>query len=204
MINAHTLKPIFAVTLKDPRAAAEKVIALRLPTQILWMVLTLISVVTSLIFAALLQATPLPQDEIGRLVQSSPVYDSPLIFALTQWARVVPTAFMLYFVGRALGGQGTLAEILAVITWLQAVSFVLLAGLIFLGLAIPLLSSLGTLVFFGWWLWAMIMFLDAAHDFGNPFKAAGVLVLSVIGVLIGLSIAMGIIAAIFVGIFGAP
>lgn len=201
-MNSETLKPLFALTLQDPRGAAERVIALHLPTQTLWLALSLISVVTSLIFSILLQAAPLPPGELGALVQSSPGYQSPLIFALMQWGRVVISVFMLYYVGRAMGGQGSLADVLSVITWLQAVSFVLIAGLSLIGLAIPFLSSLGMLVFLCWWVWAITSFLDAAHGFGNPFKALGVLLISVIGVLIGVSIAMGVIGGIFIGLTG--
>jgi hypothetical protein len=83
---------------------------------------------------------------------------------------------------------------------LQVVTFVLLAGVFILGFALPLLSSLAMMAMFVWWLWAVVSFIDVAHGFGNPFKAAAVLVISVLGTLIGLGFVFGVIASVVMGV----
>lgn len=201
-MNTAALKPLFVLTLRNPREAAGMIVAMRLPSQALWLALSLVSVLTSLIFTALLHAAPMPQDEIGQLLASSPGYNSPLIFALLQWGRAVLSIFVLYWVGKTFGGLGELVDVLGVMTWLQVVTFVLVGGLFVVGLVLPALSSLGMLVVFGWWLWAVVCFLDVAHRFDSAFKAFGVLIVSIFGVLIGLSIFLGVIGGIVVGTAG--
>ncbi|WP_420555909.1 Yip1 family protein [Roseovarius sp.] len=202
-MNAAVLKPLFATTIRDPRVGAEQVIALRWPVQALWIALSLISVVTSALVAALVQAAPMPEGDLGRMLEASPVYSSPLLFAGMQWARAVFSVFMLFWIGRALGGRGTVPDVLAVVTLLQAVSFVLVAGFTILGLFVPFVSSLGLLVFLVWWMWAVSNMLDVAHAFDSPLKAFGVMIVAIFGVLIGLSIIMGVIGGIAGGFTGA-
>ena len=202
-MSETVLKPLLVTTIRDPRRGAERVLALQWPVQALWIALSLISVVTSAVVAALVQAAPMPEGELGRLLQASPVYSSPLVFAVMQWARAVFSVFMLFWIGRALGGRGTVPEVLAVVTLLQAVSFLLVAGFTILGLILPFVSSLGLLVFFVWWLWAVSNMLDVAHGFDSPLKAFGVMVIAIFGVLIGLSIFMGVIGGLAGGTTGA-
>ncbi len=196
------LMPLLTTTVRAPRDGAARILALNLPAQALWIALTLVSVVTSGVVAALVQAAPLPQGELGAMVAASPVYSSPLIFAVMQWGRAVLSVFMLFWLGRALGGRGQVVDVLAVVTLLQAVSFLLVAGLTILGLLLPFTSSLGVLVLIVWWMWAFSNALDVAHGFDSPLKAFGVMIMSVFGVLIGLSIFMGIIGGVAVGLTG--
>lgn len=203
VMNTAALKPLFVQTLQNPREAAGQVLRAGVPTQALWIALSLVSVVSSLILAALLRAGPLPAGDLGELVAQSPAYNAPLIFAMMQWGRVVLSVFMLFWVGRMLSGQGELRDVLAVVTWLQVVSFVVVAGLSVLGLLIPILSSLGMLAFFLWWLWALACFVDMAHRFDSPLKAIGVLVVSIVGVILGLAIIMAVIGGILGGLVGA-
>jgi len=192
-------KALFVLTLKAPRDGAQQVLSLNVPAQALWMALSLVSIVTSMIFAGLLQLAPMPQDEMGDLVRTMPAYDAPLIFALLQWARAVVTVFVLFWVGRVFGGTGQLGDVLAIVTWLQAVTFALMLGIVVLGALVPFVSSLLILVMVVWWVWAVVSSLDVAHGFESMVKAAAVLIVSVVGVTIGLSIFIGVVASVFVG-----
>jgi hypothetical protein len=192
-------KALFVLTLKAPRDGAQKVLSLNVPAQALWMALSLVSIVTSMIFAGLLQLAPMPQDEMGDLVRTMPAYDAPLIFALLQWARAVVTVFVLFWVGRVFGGTGQLGDVLAIVTWLQAVTFALMLGIVVLGALVPFVSSLLILVMVVWWVWAVVSSLDVAHGFESMVKAAAVLIVSVVGATIGLSIFIGVVASVFVG-----
>ncbi len=195
-------KPLFVLTLKSPRAAARQILAMDLPPQALWLALSLVSVLTSLIFSGLLQMAELPEGDMGEMARGSPGYSSPLIFALMQWGRAVLSIFVLLWVGQTLGGQGRLVDVLAVITWLQVVGFCVILALSVAGLILPFVTTLGFFAFFVWWLWAVVGFLDEAHGFNSPIKAFGVLLMSVLGVLIGLSIFMGAVLSLFAGLTG--
>lgn len=199
MMVASDLKGLFVQTVKAPREGVQQVLSLNLSAQVLWMALTLVSVVTSIILAGLLQVAPLPQDDVGNLMRTMPAYDAPIIFALMQWARAVVTVFILYWAGRMFGGTGRLVDVLAVITWLQAVTFTLMLGIGVLGVVLPFVSSILIFAMVVWWLWAVTSSLDVAHGFDNMMKAAAVLIVSVIGATIGLSIFFGVMASVFVG-----
>ena len=190
------LKSLFGETIRSPREAGERIIAMGLPIQALWIALSLVSVVTSLVFSGLMQIGSLPDDQFGQIMSASPAYSAPLVFALMQWARAIVSVFVFYWVGRILGGRGPLEDVLAVLALLQAVTFVLMVGLLITGLVLPFLTSLAILAAFIWWLWAITALLDVAHGFENMFKATGVLILSVLGVTVGMSIFFGAVAGL--------
>jgi len=199
-VNTLNLKQLFIQTLKAPSEAGVQVVALHLPIQGLWLALSLVSVVTSLIFAALMQLVPMGEDQFSGLMQASPAHSAPLVFAFLQWARAVVSVLVIYWVGRMMGGTGQLRDVLAVMAWLQAVTFVLMVGLVIMGAILPMLSSLMILAMVIWWVWAIVSLLNVAHEFDSMFKAGGVLIVSLLGVTVGMSIFFGAVSALFVGV----
>ena len=204
-MSFELIKGLFVLTLKQPGVAAARIIAMHLPSQALWMLLSLISIITSLILAGVIQASmnsPAVPPELKTYFGTIPGHDSPLLFALLRWVQAVMVIFVLFWVGKSLGGRGELGDVLAAMTLLQAVSFVVIFAISFVGMVLPVLPGLALLVFIFWLIWAVIMMLDAAHGFDNPFKSFGVLILSVFGVILGLSLFTGMIAGLFSG-FGS-
>lgn len=201
-MNAAIFKPLIGLTLRNPREGAAQVIAMNLPVQALWMMLTVISIISSLALSVTLQAalsTPELNEQVRLYFETIPGSNAPLLFAVIRLAQVVILVYVLFWVGRAMGGLGRLGDVLAVMTLLQIVSFLVLTVLFLLGLVISVLPSLGVLVFMIWLLWATIGVLDVAHGFGNPGKALGVLLVSLLGAIVGLSLLMGVLSAVFLG-----
>ncbi|MFO7771541.1 YIP1 family protein [Roseovarius gahaiensis] len=198
-MNTVNIKQLFVLTLKAPKEAGAQVLALDLPIRGLWLALSLVSVVTSIIFASLMQLAPMGEDQFSDLMRTSPAHSAPLVFALLQWARAVVSVLVIYYVGRMMGGTGQLRDVLAVMAWLQAVTFVLMVGLVIMGAILPMLSSLVILAMVIWWVWAIVSLLNVAHGFDSMFKAGGVLIVSLLGVTVGMSIFFGAISALFVG-----
>jgi len=199
-MTAAQLVSLFTLTLRNPREAGQHILNLRLPAQALWIGLSLVSVMTSLVFSGLMRVSPLPEDQFGQIMAGSPAYSAPLVFALMQWGRAIATVFVFFWIGRMLGGRGPLEDVLAVLTWLQAVTFVLMLGLLVGGLVLPFLTSLMILAAFVWWVWAVTSLLDVAHGFESMIKSVGVLILSLLGVTIGLSLVFGAVAGLFMGV----
>lgn len=189
-------RALFRLTLTNPRAAGALVIAMNLPMQGLWLALMLVSVVLSLLVSAVFHTMPLPPDEAGALIRMSPAYQAPLLFALINWGQSVISVFVLHWIGRSFGGQGELADLLAVMIWLQVVSIVLAVALFLLGLVLPLVGALLILATFVWGLWATVSLVDAAHRFDNLFKAALVCIVA----LAAFSIGMMMISAVIGGL----
>lgn len=198
-MNSAAFAPIFRLSLQNPREAAKHVIAIGLPERALWIALSLVVVLTSLVMSGLMQVAPLQDDELSQVLALSPVYNYPLVLTAIRLGQAVLAVFVLFWVGRALGGQGSKQDILGVLTLLQIVSFVLLTGISVVSMIFPLLSFVALVTFIGWLLWSVLTYVDEAHEFDNMFKATGVVLVSVIGVIIGMSLFLGLLSGLFVG-----
>ncbi len=198
-MNSAVFAPIFRLSLQNPREAAKHVIAMGLPERALWLAMSLVVVLTSLVMSGILQAVPLPDDEISQVLTASPGYNSPLLLTGIRLAQAVLAVYVLFWVGRALGGQGSKQDILGVLTLLQVVSFVLLTGITIVSLVFPLLSLVAFLTFVGWLLWSVLTYVDEAHEFDNLFKATGVVLVSVVGIIVGMSFLLSLLGGLFLG-----
>ena len=93
-------------TLRNPREAGARVIALQFPLQALWIALGLGSLLMSLMASSLSHVAPLPSDETGDLIRMMPYYRTPLVFAIASWIQAVFTVFALFWVGRVVWWAG--------------------------------------------------------------------------------------------------
>lgn len=187
-MNAAYLKHLLRITITDPRQAGREVIALGLPLQGLWMALMLMAILLSLMVSGVFHGVPLPPGAMGDAIRLSPAYHSPLIFAVINWGQAVISVFVLHWIGRMFGGQGTLRDMLAVMIWLQFVSLLLAAGLFLAGLIVPIAGGVLTLLALGWGLWATVALVDAANRFDNMFKAVGVCLVAVVAFSVGMTL----------------
>ncbi len=193
-------KPLFRLMLTRPKKAGALMIDLGVPSQALWMALTLISVSVSLLASGLLHMVPLPDVEMGLLVRNSLPYTSPLLFALANWGNAALSVFIFLWIGRIFGGTGQIHDILSVIVLLQGTAVIVLTGLVAVGFILPLISSILMLGVAFWAIWAMICLMDVAHGFQNIGKAIGTFFVAAIGVPMGLSLFTGAIAALTAGV----
>ncbi|MEM6577847.1 MAG: Yip1 family protein [Pseudomonadota bacterium] len=198
-MNSATFAPIFRLSLQNPREAAKHVIAMGLPERALWLALSLVVVLTSLVMSGILQAVPVPDDEISQVLTSSPGYNSPLLLTGIRLGQAVLGVYALWWIGRKLGGEGTIQDVLGVVTLLQVVSFVLLTGITIISLIFPLLSFVAFITFVGWLLWSVLTYVDEAHEFDNMFKAAGVVLVSMVVIVVGMSLLLGLLGGLFLG-----
>lgn len=192
-------KALFRQTLTNPRGAGAAVIALDLPVQGLWIALMLVSVLLSLLVSALFHIAPLPPDEVGAMIRMSPAHQAPLLFALINWGQAVISVFVLHWIGQVFGGKGRLADMLAVMIWLQAVTIVLAVVLFLAGLILPLIAALMMLVAFVWGIWATISLVDAANRFDNLLKATGVCLAALVAFSVGMAIISAVIGGLAMG-----
>jgi len=192
----NRFKKLFRTTLTNPRQAGAEVIAMGLPMQGLWIALLLMAVLLSLLFSALFHTRPLPPGQLGEMVRMSPAYQSPLFFAFLNWGQAVISVFVLHWIGRTLGGRGELADMLAVMIWLQAVSLVLAVVLFTAGLIVPIIGSLALLLAFFWGMWATVGLVDAANRFNNILKAAVVCVAAFVALSVGMAVFSAVVGGL--------
>ena len=159
-------KNLLGLTLVDPKAAARKVIDLNLPAAVHLQITGLMIVLAaalSAMFSAPVDAAD--QTFMNVLVQN------PAITAGLEMVVFVLVVFALWRAGRAFGGTGSFDEVLAVTTWNQVISLVIQVLLIIVIVFLPALVPL------------LVVSLQVAQAFDNVFVTAGVILLSLMGVL---------------------
>ncbi|MEO1541300.1 MAG: YIP1 family protein [Pseudomonadota bacterium] len=182
------VKDLLGLTLVDPRAAARKVIALDYDAATLATIASLLIVVAAML-STLFSPGIDPADEsfMGLLARN------PLVVALLEIVVFVIVAIALWKAGGIFGGTGTFGEVLSVATWNQMISLVVQIFLILLILFIPPLVGPVFLLTFALRIYVFVVSLQVAHDFDNIFVTAGVILLSLMGVLF----VAGIVAMVF-------
>ncbi len=182
-------------TLLDPRGAARQIIDLRLPQPVLWNALLLVIIMSVL----LTYGTVILAGQEALIIQ---IAGSPLVFALFMAGQMVMLIFALLWTGKIIGGKGTLEAFAALIAWLQTLW--LLAQIIQTVLMVftPAVSAIIGIVSVVYGLWVLIQFIAEAHEFPSWIKGVGVMAMSIIGVVAGLSLLLSIIGISTIGISG--
>lgn len=186
MSEATALRELVILSLRDPAQAARVVLGMSLPREVLWTALMLMAVLNTLIYSLTNMAAPGP----------SPLpaaFSSPAFYFFFVAGALILIVNAVYWTGRAFGGQASMTDVMAVIVWLQFLR-VLVQGLaLVLLLTVPLLSALLVLAAILVGLWIFVHFVDQAHRFNSPGKAAGVIVAAFFAMVLGISILLALI-----------
>ncbi|MDG1739626.1 MAG: Yip1 family protein [Paracoccaceae bacterium] len=182
-------------TLLDPRGAARQIIDLRLPQPVLWNALLLVIIMSVL----LTYGTVILAGQEALIIQMA---GSPLVFALFMAGQMVLLIFALLWTGKIIGGKGTLEAFAALIAWLQTLW--LLAQIIQTVIMVfaPAASAMIGIVSVVYGLWVLIQFIAEAHEFPNWIKGVGVMAMSILGVVAGVSLLLSIIGISTIGLAG--
>ena len=178
-------------TVPEPRKVARDVQAVNLPRADLWSVFALIMVATAFLSVLSSILFPVDPETLG------PLLSNPIMTSIAQASIAVFSVFLIYWVGRALGGTGSFDQALLTIIWLHFV--LLIVELVVLALAVfapgmaALLWLMGRVLTF----WILSHFIAEMHGFRSAlsvffgiFMVMIVLmtVLSMVFALIGLGI----------------
>lgn len=185
-------------TLRAPREAARRIIALDLPERTVWEALALGILLTVVIFGIpvelFLRSATGPEAEIF-----AQIWGNPLVVTIGQTINSVVMVFAIYHIGRLFGGTGSRAETVALVAWHQI--FVLTIGVagVLVGTVLPFVLSLFLIALIVLWFYVLTQFICALHGFDNPVAVVGMVLLSMVSIGFVVSIVTGIIAAIFLG-----
>lgn len=196
-MNMSLTSELVGQTLFSPRAAADRIMALWLPREWLWMALALMSVLNGIVYSLSFHLGSPPDDQALQMVPAA--FRSPALFTMFLLGALVVTVLALTWIGRILGGTGEVQQVLALIVWLQVLRLGVQLALVLLALALPLGGLLLVLVASVWGLVIMVAFIDRAHGFDNGFKAGAVIVLAVLAVIVGLSAVLSVFATAVIG-----
>lgn len=182
--------PLMVETITAPQRAARALQKLQPQSQAIWLALCLATVLSVLVAALSQLIVPLPPELAEQAVKIS-----PFAFAILSMAGLLMVAFTVHWTGVSLGGQGSLEDCIAAIVWLQFLLVFLNLAEILLALASPVLGGASALATMAIILWALVNFVDVVHDFSSRAKAAGVLLVSFVGVGIGIGVMLTLIGA---------
>ena len=147
-------------TIRAPRAAARRIIALDLPTEARWTGLLLVAVLALL--ETRLAVVMMPGYDAGPIfgVVANPWYGIPV-----QVLSLLLIAGCMAVVGRIFGGTGNFLDALVLVIWLE---FLLTLAQALQLLALLIFPPLGALIAFaalGLFLWLLAQFTAALHGF---------------------------------------
>jgi len=195
-MNGGYIIDLMRQTISAPRAAGRRILALDLPRDWLWMALALMGVLNGLVYSLVMQVGGGSWDAAPLMPA---VLQSPILFTLFLLFALVITVGALTWVGQAMGGKARMPQILALIAWMQLLRLAVQLALVVLMLVLPLAGLILVVVASIWGLVILVVFVDDAHGFGNIFKAAGVIILGFLGMLVGLSAILGVLSALVMG-----
>lgn len=188
-----SVKDLVVQTLQDPRGAAERIIAMQFSRDVLWCALILVAAINSLIYSVSLlfaDTSMMPM-----------IFRNPLMFFFIVTGVLVMSVHAFYWVGRSMGGQGELGDLLKLFVWLQALRAGAQAIMLVLILALPMIAPLFSLVVGVLGLWITLHFITAALRLRSLLHGFGVLVFAAIGLIFGLILLAGVIG---LSAFGVP
>lgn len=159
---------LFVQSVTQPDAAARTVMALKLPTPVIWAALVLAGVMSALLGAVATQMMP----EAGGLMPG--MMANPVLLAVAYCVVLSAFAFGAYRVGQAFGGTGSFEDTLALVAWLQSVLVALQLVQIVLLFILPALAGLMFLTALGLFMWMWAQFIKTVHGFTSAPMVLGI------------------------------
>lgn len=185
--------PLAKTTLRNPRAAAEQIIGWQLSRDILWTALALVAVLNTFVIVLLIQLAkpdmPLPG-----------YFNTPLALYVLLAGILVIYVHAIYWAGLAIGGQGALGDVLALVVWLQVLRALAQVGVLLLTVLVPPLAVVLSLTVAVWGLWILLNFITAALNLPTIAHAMAVLVIGAVGLVLGIGILLSVMAVVAQGV----
>ena len=189
------LGPLVQESIRSPATAARRVLDLGLPRDVLWTALALAAIINTFLVLLIIEMSSTPMPLPG-------YFDRPLALFVLIAGLTVVYVHAMFWSGKAIGGSGTLTDILAVVVWFQVLRAMAQVCVILVSLALPGLGALLSLVVAVWSFWIFMNFLATALNLATPWHALAVLAVSFVGLILGLGILTALIGGIAQGSIG--
>ena len=150
-------------TIRTPQEAAQAVLALNLPRNVLWLGLALVITLSTLLASAVLLMVPMPEAGAG--------VPMPVVMGLVQAVFLVLVSLGIAVIGARFGGKGDFDGALALMVWLQAVFLVVQAFQIAaIAIGLSVLADIVSLASIPLFFWLMAQFVTVLHGFSSVWK----------------------------------
>ena len=177
-------RELVTLTILRPAEAMVQILAMQLPIRISWVLLVVgVMLSTVAIFARVL----LFPVEIFPGVMFLDVV-TPFGLFVTMTIVAATSAGLLTFAGRQMGGQGTCAQVLTYVAWLQVMRAVVEGAGLIVSFASFSLAVLAINLAGLYGIWIILQFQKVTHGFESIGRALGSLVLTFVGLVMVISL----------------
>lgn len=191
------------LTLRSPKEAAQQIIGIGLPRDVLWSLLVLISVANAiLVWVSNVLTGPTPEQVEQMPIRIPEIIYSPLFAFVILAGALTIMVNVLHWIGKAIGGTGSIENMLSVLVWLQCLRMMTQIILLVLLFAAPSLAGLFGLIVSVLSIWILVHFVNEAAELDSVFKTIGVLLSAMVGIALGLSFLLTITGLATMGIDG--
>ncbi|WP_430464049.1 Yip1 family protein [Tabrizicola sp.] len=159
-MTIEALQALLRLTLTNPRAAAAHLKSLNLPVATGWTAMLLVSVVSAFLGFIGFLTSPVQGDP-----GVAAMFASPVRTALIQFVVLALTGFLAFWVGQRFGGQGSLAQALVLVAWVQVPPILLQLVQLVLMLVAPGLAPLVGIAGFALYAVLLSLFVAELHGF---------------------------------------
>ncbi len=150
-------------TIRAPQEAAQAVLALNLPRNVLWLGLALVITLSTLLASAVLLMVPMPEAGAG--------VPMPVVMGIVQAVFLVLVSLGIAVIGARFGGKGDFDGALALMVWLQAVFLVVQSFQIAaIAIGLSVLADIVSLASIPLFFWLMAQFVTVLHGFSSVWK----------------------------------
>jgi hypothetical protein len=192
--DINTIFSEMRATVQDPRSGARRVMAANLSMNEAALALLIVAILTAIISAF-----------VGQMAQgidtaAMPMAAlSPVQWAVMQIAAMFVGAALIAAVGRFFGGQGTLAQSIALLAWAEFIVLMVQIAQVLSMFILPPVAVILAVIGIALTLWLIVNFVAELHGFDSLFKVFFALV----GVSFLLVVILATIMAVLVGAPGA-
>lgn len=187
------LIPMVQTSLRNPRGAAGLIISKGLGRDVLWTALALVAAINTFLVLLIIQTS-------GATMPLPGYFDKPLTLFVLIAGLMVVYIHAIYWAGLAMGGKGSLMDVLAVVVWFQVLRAMAQAAIVLLSLAIPPLGAVMSLVVAVWGLWIFLSFLAVALNLKSLWHGVAVLCVAFIGIVLGMAVLIAMIGGAAQGV----
>ena len=170
----------------EPRKVAEYLVTLEIDRRSLWLLLGLVSVLSALVLSAVSAATPAPE---GVQIVSL----SPWMAAVFVGFVMIAMVFSLFYVGRWLGGSGSLDSTILIISWHQGITVAFQLLQLVIVLISPVLGAFANFAGIIFLFYVLLQFIDVLHGYQSLLKSFGAFALAIFSMVVVLTFLLPIL-----------
>jgi hypothetical protein len=190
-VTVSNLISLVLLTLREPRSAAQMMLALNWPRAARWQALVLISVLSTMV----VQLMQIITGSTGQMILLGFTVSPAVGLGIGQLLMLCAGAYAMTAIGRWTGGRGDLDGAIILLTWLQVVLFTFQVLQVLLLFILPSLSDALALAAFVISFWLLTVFVAELHG----FTRLGMVFLGIVATLVGLAVGLAILLS-FMGI----